>query len=95
MSMRFTELQCKEVICIGSGQRLGFVTDVVVEVPSGQVCAIVVPGPCRVLGIAGRREDYVIPWSCIKMVGPDIILVETKPNECRVARGKPMGDRGT
>ena len=88
MSMRFTQLQCKEVICVGSGQRLGFITDVIVDVPGGNVCAIVVPGPCRVLGIAGRRDDYVIPWECIKKVGPDIVLVDTKPNECRVPRGK-------
>jgi len=31
--MRFAQLQCKEVICVATGQRLGFVTDVVVEVP--------------------------------------------------------------
>ena len=92
MSVRFTQLQCKEVICIGSGQRLGFITDVIVEVPGGNVCAIVVPGPCRVLGIAGRRDDYVIPWECIKKVGPDIVLVDTKPNECRVPRTKLATD---
>ena len=86
MAMRFTELQCKEVICIGSGQRLGFVTDVVVEVPSGQVCAIVVPGPCRFLGLFGRSEDYVIPWSCIRRIGPDILLVDVQPESCRVPR---------
>ena len=37
MTMRFTELQCKEVICVGSGTRLGFVEDVIVEVPEGNV----------------------------------------------------------
>ena len=35
MSMRFTQLQCKEVICVSDGRRLGFVTDVQVEIPSG------------------------------------------------------------
>ena len=45
MSVRFTQLQCKEVICICDGRRLGFITDVVVEVPEGKLCAIVVPGP--------------------------------------------------
>ena len=87
MSIKFSDLQCREVICIGSGQRLGFVTDIRIDVPEGNVCAIVVPGPCRFLGIAGRREDYIIPWSCIRKIGPDIVLVETKPNEYRVPRG--------
>ena len=66
MSIKFTQLQCKEVICIADGRRLGFVTDVQVELPEGNVCAIVVPGPCRLMGLGGRREDYLIPWNCIK-----------------------------
>ena len=62
--------------------------DVEIEVPEGNVCAIVVPGPCRFFGLWGRRDDFVIPWCCIKRIGPDIILVDIKPNECRVPRGK-------
>ena len=61
MSMKFTNLQCKEVICVSNGQRLGFVSDVQIEVPEGRVCAIVVPGPCRFFGVAGRRDDCIIP----------------------------------
>ena len=86
--MKFTELRCKEVICICDGRRLGFVCDVKVEVPEGCVVAIVVPGPCRVLGLWGRKDDYLIPWSCIRRIGPDIILVDIKPDECRIPRSK-------
>ena len=86
--MKFTELRCKEVICICDGRRLGFVCDVKVEVPEGCVVAIVVPGPCRILGLWGRKDDYLIPWSCIRRIGPDIILVDIKPEECRVPRSK-------
>ena len=88
MSIRFTELQCKEVICLSNGQRLGFVTDVQIEVPGGEVCAIVVPGPCRFLGLWGRQCDFHIPWNCIRKVGPDIVLVDTRPEDCRVPRPK-------
>ena len=86
MSVKFTQLQCKEVICVSDGRRLGFITDVQVEIPEGRVCAIVVPGPCRVMGVFGRHDDYIIPWSCIKRIGPDIVLVDTKPDDCRVPR---------
>ena len=86
MSIKFTDLQCKEVLCIGSGQRLGFITDIRIDIPEGNICAIVVPGPCRFLGIIGRKDDYIIPWNCIKKIGPDIVLVDTKPNECRFPR---------
>ena len=88
MSVKFTELRCKEVICVNDGQRLGFVTDVKVEIPDGCVVAIIVPGPCRILGLFGRKDDFVIPWSCIRRIGPDIILVDIKPCDCRVPRSK-------
>lgn len=88
MSMKFTNLQCKEVICVSDGRRLGFVTDVQIEIPNGNICAIVVPGPCRYMGMLGRHDDYIIPWSCIRRIGPDIILVDTKPEDCRVPRMK-------
>ncbi len=93
MHLRITQLHCKEVICITDGRRLGFVSDVEVKVPEGEVVAIVVPGPCRFLGVIGRNDDYVIPWSCIKRIGPDIILVDIKPEECRCPRPKlSLGD---
>ena len=88
MSVNFTQLQCKEVICVNDGRRLGFITDVQVEVPEGQVIAVVVPGPCRFLGVFGRQDDFLIPWNCIRRIGPDIVLVDIKPEECRVSRGK-------
>ena len=88
MSIKFTHLQCKEVICVSDGRRLGFVSDVQVEVPEGNICSIVVPGPCRILGLFGRREDFCIPWNCIRRIGPDIVLVDIKPEDCRVPRPK-------
>ncbi|MCD7754993.1 MAG: YlmC/YmxH family sporulation protein [Firmicutes bacterium] len=88
MGTRVTELHCKEVICIADGQRLGFISDVELEVPDGQVLAIVVPGPCRFLGLFGRKDDFIIPWSCIRRIGPDIVLVDVRPDECRHPRKK-------
>ena len=86
MSAKFTQLQCKEVICIRDGRRLGFIGDILVEVPEGKVTAVVVPGPGKLLGVAGRHDDFIIPWDCIKKIGPDIVLIDSKPNECRVPR---------
>ncbi len=88
--MKFTDLHCKEVICIGDGRRLGFVADAKLQLPEGRITALLVPGPCRHLGLWGRRDDYLIPWCCVKRIGPDIILVDIKPEECRVPRSKPL-----
>ena len=89
MGTRVTELRCKEVINITDGQRLGFVSDVEVQLPEGKVLALVVPGPCRFFGLFGRKDDFVIPWNCIRRIGSDIILVELEPDKCRVPRPKP------
>ena len=91
MTVKFTDLSCKEVICISDGRRLGYVYDVRVEVPEGNVAAIIVPGPGKFLGLVGCRDDYVIPWHCICRIGPDIVLVDIKPDQCRVPRGKLCG----
>ena len=86
MSVKFTELQCKEVICVSTGQRLGFVGDVQVEIPEGNVRAIVVPCQPKLLGLSPKREDYIIPWDCIRKIGPDIVLVDAEPDKCRCCR---------
>ena len=88
MSIKFTQLQCREVICIRDGRRLGFVSDVLIEVPEGTLCAIVVPAQGKLFSPFGRQEDYIIPWHCIQRIGPDIVLVDTRPEDCRVLRGK-------
>ena len=84
--MKFTELMCKEVICISDGRRLGFISDARIELPEGKVLSITVPGRSRFFGLFGCRDDFVIPWSCIKRMGPDIVLVDIRPEDCCVPR---------
>lgn len=74
--MRICELRDKEVINICSGRRLGCVVDVEINICTGEVEAIVVPGPGKICGFFGTDCEYVIPFRCIKKIGPDIILVE-------------------
>jgi YlmC/YmxH family sporulation protein len=88
MGIRITQLHCKEVICISDGRRLGYITDVEIDISCGKVLAIVVPGPCRILGVCGRADDYVIAWDKICKIGPDIVLVDIKPDDCRFPRHK-------
>lgn len=85
MNCRFADFRCKEVINICDGCRLGYVADVELKLPEGQVCAIIVYGPFRFFGLFGRGEEYYIPWECIQRVGDDIILVD-KPFERRDPR---------
>ena len=75
---RFQELRNKEVIDLSDGKRLGFVCDIEIDIASGRIIAIVVPGPKGFGGIFGKAEDCVIPWSNIKRIGDDIIIVDNK-----------------
>lgn len=83
MQNRFTELRRKEVVNICNGNRLGFVQDVLVELPCGQIAALIVPGACH---IWEARHDHIIPWSCIRQIGPELILIEADPAQIRAPR---------
>ena len=89
MGTRVTEARCKEVINITDGLRLGVCFRCGGPAPRGKVLALVVPGPCRFFRLFGRKDDFVIPWHCIRRIGSDIILVEIEPDKCRVPRRKP------
>ena len=72
---RIAELQCKEVVNLCDGCRLGYVSDVVVDICSGKLLAIVVPGRSGVLNLLLKDEEHVISWDDIEKIGDDIILV--------------------
>lgn len=66
----------KMVIDIKSGRQLGELVDVEIDESSGKITAIVVPGDSKFYGLLGGGPDIIIPWSRIKKIGPDVILVE-------------------
>ena len=88
MVNRFSELRNKEIIHVCEGTRLGYLNDVCIDIDTGRVTAIMVPGPCRFLGLFGRDSDYIIPWGCIRRIGEDIILVVGPIPGWRVLRKK-------
>ena len=73
---RVYELQKKEVVNINDGKRLGFLYDIEIDLNTGKIGSIIVPGKGRVLGIFGKYEEHIINFSQIKKVGDDIILVD-------------------
>ena len=73
---RVTDLGCKEVINICDGTRYGYIKDLEIDISSGQVVSIIVPGMHKFLWFSFKKDEYTIPWSCIKRIGEDIILVD-------------------
>lgn len=78
METRIAELRYKEVISVEDGTRYGYVGDMEIDLESGQVRALIVPGRRRFFGLFGREEDKVIPWTSVRRFGEDIILVQER-----------------
>ncbi len=76
MLCRISELQYKEIVDIADGTRYGFLNDVEVDGERGTIEALVVSGQRRLLGLLGRDPDVAFPWSAVKRIGADIILVD-------------------
>ena len=73
---RTADLKHKEVINITDGRRLGFVCDVEINLESGSIEGLVIPGGGKFFGFIGRDNEFVIPWEKIRKIGEDIILVD-------------------
>ncbi len=80
---RYSELIQKEVINIKDGCLLGCIRDLEIDECDGKICAIILQGESRFLGLLGSSSECQIPWDKICKIGADIILVETDPEKCR------------
>ncbi len=87
-SLRITNLGCKEVINICDGTRYGYVNDAEIDITTGEVVAVIVPGHHKFPWFFSRYDDYIIPWKAIRRIGDDIILVDyqLKPRQRREKR---------
>ena len=74
--MRLCEMREKEVINLCNCKKLGCVSDIVFDECKGCIEAIVVPVPGKWLGLLGPESELVIPFECIKQIGPDIVMVD-------------------
>lgn len=66
----------KEVINIRDAKRLGFVQDVTADFKTGTITSIIVPGNTKFFNLFSSSDELTIPWTSIKAIGEDIILVE-------------------
>lgn len=88
MNCRIGDLRYREVINVCTGHRLGYVCDALIDIKTGKIIALIVPGPCRFFGLFGREDDYILPWECIDRIGEDIILINVEGDHRREKRGR-------
>lgn len=90
MYIRIADLRNKQVVCVKNGCVLGYISDVEIDTSTGRLESVIIFGRMRVLGIFGRDEDIVIPWSEISVIGRETLLVTTDPTPytARLKRGR-------
>lgn len=73
-AMRYSDLAGKEIIDIDEGARIGVIseTDLIIDCERGTVRSIIIPTRGRFWG----RRELVIPWTGIKKIGVDLIIVD-------------------
>ncbi len=76
MKKKGMDFRHKEVININDGKRLGMVQDVCADLESGNITSIIVPGNNRTINIFNGGNEVIIPWSKVKCIGEDVILVD-------------------
>ena len=72
------ELREKEVINLYDGARLGNASDVMIDLKTGKLTAIILPGTYRLMGFLGREEERIIKWEDIKKIGDDVIIIDSE-----------------
>lgn len=76
--MRLSELMGKEIVNLYDGTRLGTVgdSDLVIDAQEGGLESLIVPSRGGLGGLLGDRSALVIPWSAVRKVGNEVIVVE-------------------
>lgn len=72
---RISDFQTKEVVNVENGKRLGHIGDLDVNLSTGKIENMIIPGAGRVLGLFGKENDVIVPWNNIVRIGADVILV--------------------
>ncbi|HHY74538.1 MAG TPA: YlmC/YmxH family sporulation protein [Bacillus bacterium] len=73
--MTITDFQIKDVVNIADGKKLGNITDIDINLVTGKIDAIIIQTGSKMMGLFGRNDEVVIPWSNIVKIGTDVILV--------------------
>lgn len=69
-------LRMMEVIDINTGAKLGYIKDIKIDITEHKIVSILIP--FQKTGWFSKLDSIEIPWSRVKKVGVDVILVEAE-----------------
>lgn len=74
--MTYSDFKKKEVINVCDGRRLGCICDIIIDISTCRIDAIVVPGQFSLGGFFQKSRHIIVPWNKIRKLGDDVILVD-------------------
>ncbi|MFK2824918.1 YlmC/YmxH family sporulation protein [Bacillus sp. B190/17] len=72
---RISDFQLKDIVNVANGKKLGNISDINLNLTAGTIESIVISRSGKILGLFGKEEEIVIPWTQIIKIGEDVILV--------------------
>lgn len=75
------DLKEKDVINVCNGENLGYVDDIQLETNTSAVKSLIIYGKPKYFGLFGAKENYLIPFERIQLIGKDVILVSLNFND--------------
>jgi YlmC/YmxH family sporulation protein len=77
--LKFTDIQQKEFIEASDGKMLGFVNDAQISKETGMIESFFLAEPKKMLELfSGNRPTVMIRLSDIKVIGKDVVIVQSK-----------------
>lgn len=73
---RATDLASRDIINVVDGRRLGALKDLEIDQETGMVQALILKSEKKYLKFFGGGQDVIVPWTWIKKLGVDVVLVE-------------------
>ena len=82
--MRLNDLGNKEIINICDGCRLGVLaeSDLLIDEKTGKIKALLVPDSRSPFSLFNDKNYMEIPWTAVKKVGSDMIIIELDNGNC-------------
>ena len=79
--MFLSDLTGKEVINVYDGARLGIIgeADMIVDINTGEIHSIILPQRSGAFSFWMDRQNLIIPWSAVKKIGSEVIIVDLDP----------------
>ena len=80
--MKLNHLKKRSVINIYNGNFLGYINDIVIDCPNGNIESLIVKPNFvkRITGFFSIYSKIYIPWNNIVSIGKDVILVNIIDN---------------